>query len=368
VNRSSPRSRSALAVTALLGTFAGVLAAGGAAVAGQAAEPPRNTARPSIAGIPRERQTLTASPGTWTGTAPIRYAYQWVRCSAQLSNCSTVRGRTSRSYALGAGDVGRRLIVVVTATNSAGGATADATTETIGPRGTAPRNTAPPTITGTAVGGQTLTAANGTWSGTSVSYAYRWLRCDAQGNACAAIGGATRSTYVLGSPDVGNTIRVSVRGWNAFGAADATSAQTAVVAPPGPAGQIALPGGGVSIPVASVGPPDRLIVDRVTFSPNPVRSRAPFQVTFRVVDTRGFAVREALVYVRSTPLVTSTPPEQATGLDGTVTLQLVPRPSFPLARGRNVQFFVRARKLGENVLAGVSTRRLVQVRTAAPAR
>jgi hypothetical protein len=67
--------------------------------------------------------------------------------------------------------------------------------------------------------------------------------------------------------------------------------------------------------------------------------------------------------LRATPLLTSSPPEQATLADGTVTLQLMPRASFPLANGYNVQFFVRARKAGENPLAGVSTRRLVQVRT-----
>ena len=38
------------------------------------------------------------------------------------------------------------------------------------------------------------------------------------------------------------------------------------------------------------------------------------------------------------------------------------RAGFPRKRG-NVQFFVRARKDGERLLAGVSSRRLVQVLT-----
>jgi hypothetical protein len=112
-----------------------------------------------------------------------------------------------------------------------------------------------------------------------------------------------------------------------------------------------------------------MIIDQVTFSPNPVRSRSrAITARFRVTDTRGFVVRDALVYVRSTPLVTSTPLEQVTQQDGTVTVTLMPRASFPLRARSAVQFFVRARKAGENVLAGISTRRLVQVRTGAPAR
>jgi hypothetical protein len=204
-----------------------------------------------------------------------------------------------------------------------------------------------------------------------MTFAYQWRRCDAAGNACASIAGATRSTYLLGSADVQRRLRVSVTAANAAGSSAATSGPTALVVqspPPGPAGQIRLPNGLVSIPAASVERPERLIVDRVAFSPNPVRSRTPFTATFRVVDTRGFVVRDALVFVRSTPLVTTTPAEQRTAQDGTVTVQLVPESSFPLRDGYSVQFFVRARKAGDNVLAGVSTRRLVQVRTASASR
>ena len=107
----------------------------------------------------------------------------------------------------------------------------------------------------------------------------------------------------------------------------------------------------------------RLVVDSVRFTPNPIRTRGPISVSFHVVDTRGFVVRDALVFVRSTPLVTSTPPETGTRQDGWVTFQVLPRKSFPL-NGKAVQFFVRARKQGDNLLAGISTRRLVQVRTA----
>ena len=47
--------------------------------------------------------------------------------------------------------------------------------------------------------------------------------------------------------------------------------------------------------------------------------------------------------------------------DGSVTLTVTPTFQLPVGHGALVMF-VRARKPGGNVLAGVSTRRLVQVR------
>jgi hypothetical protein len=372
MNPGFPRRLGAILVAAVVAAWAGMLAGGDAATAGSAADPPKNTAKPTISGAAREGETLRATPGSWSGTQPMTFSYQWFRCSSQMSNCGTVQGATSSEFKLTTTDVGKRLLVVVTAKNSAGAANAQVSTETVGPRATAPTLTALPTITGVATSGQTLTATRGGWSGTTpMTWTYQWQRCDAQGNSCSNIIGAAAATHLLGSADVQRRLRVTVTARNDAGSRAATSGPTALVVqapPPGPAGQFKLPNGMTSIPVTSVAPPERLIVDQVSFSPNPVRSRAPFTATFRVVDTRGYVVRDALVFVRSTPLVTLTPAERQTGQDGTVIIQIVPEPSFRLQDGYNVQFFVRARKAGENVLAGVSTRRLVQVRTASPSR
>jgi len=116
--------------------------------------------------------------------------------------------------------------------------------------------------------------------------------------------------------------------------------------------------------VTSVTPPARLVIDVVHFTPSVVTSRrGPVSVRVHVSDSRGFWVRGALVFVRSTPLVTSTPPELVTNQSGFVTLTTFLRRALPLRRGFHVQFFLRTRKDGDSLLAGVSSRRLAQVAT-----
>jgi hypothetical protein len=291
-----------------------------------------------------------------------------------MSNCRNIAGATGRSYRLTRSDVGRRLLVSVQARNSAGGQSDTASTPVIGPHATAPTNTAAPTIGGNAQEGQTLTAGAGTWTGTQpFTFAYQWLRCDPNGASCANVIAATAQTFALTIADVGRTLRVSVTARNAGGSRAANSAATAVVAaapPPGPGGQIKLPNGTTSIPVASVSLPQRLIVDQVTFSPNPVRSRRQaISVRFRVRDTRGFVVRDALVYANAIPFGRITQPgEVKTDQAGWATMTITPTRLLPLANGYLLTMFVRARKTGDNILAGVSTRRLISVRTARPAR
>src|SRR3954447_3781270 len=73
-----------------------------------------------------------------------------------------------------------------------------------------PANLSLPTISGTALVGQSLSAAQGTWSGKTLTYAFQWLSCNASGASCSAIGGATASTYRLPSGYLGATVRMMV--------------------------------------------------------------------------------------------------------------------------------------------------------------
>ena len=235
-----------------------------------------------------------------------------------------------------------------------------------------PTNKREPSISGRTTQGSTLKTSAGKWNGpTPITFAYQWVRCGPDGGKpdgsnCAVIPNATGSSYTLQGDDVGKRLRSRVTASNSGGSSVAASNATAVIRAGSqlPPGAIRLPNGQISIPVTSVSLPVQLIIDRVEFSPNPVHSRStPIAVRIHVADSRGYVVRDAIVFLRSVPLLTTTPPEQKTGQDGWLTLQALPHADFPLRAGYNVQFFVRARKDGDNPLAGVSARRLVQVAT-----
>ncbi|MFJ5899456.1 hypothetical protein ACIQFZ_29230 [Streptomyces sp. NPDC093064] len=94
--------------------------------------PPVNTKAPTVTGTKTRGKVLTAHAGTWTGAAPIRYAYQWQRCNAKGTGCANIRGATRTTYRLASADVGKRIRLNVTATNPDGHATAhSAVTATI---------------------------------------------------------------------------------------------------------------------------------------------------------------------------------------------------------------------------------------------
>ena len=323
------------------------------------ASAPSNVTPPTISGTAQEGQTLKANPGTWSGTPPIDYSYQWRRCGPVGGNCSNIPKATDNIYTLGSADVGHTLRVVVTAVNNDGASSAVSKPTDVVKKAppSAPRNTKEPFITGTPQDGQTLTANPGDWVGTQpIDFSYRWRRCDPQGGDCSNTA-VTAQTYAVKSVDVGHTLRVLVTATNSVGSAAAISNATSVVTSSGPpAGQCQ--------PVANVSLPQLLLIDRITYRPSVITSRSqPLVARFHIVSTKGFCVSGALVLGLGVPFDRlSKEPEVTTDATGWAQITYQVLPTFQLRHGNLVVIFVRARKPGDSILSGVSTRRLVSVR------
>jgi hypothetical protein len=88
------------------------------------AEAPGVMSPPAVYGLPKQGETLTAVPGAWSGSPAPDFEYSWLRCARQTGLCLPIEGADSRNYVLRTEDGGRELRVVVTASNSAGVATA----------------------------------------------------------------------------------------------------------------------------------------------------------------------------------------------------------------------------------------------------
>jgi hypothetical protein len=233
----------------------------------------------------------------------------------------------------------------------------------------APVNSSPPTISGTAQEGSTLTGSRGTWDNNPTAYDYFWMRCGKNGGSCSDISGARSLTYTLKAVDVGNTLRFRVRAQNADGQTNATSVPTAVITaatkPPPPAPATGCPTGTGSIQVANLTSPALLLIDQQQTDPSVVTgSTNQLVVRYHVSACGGRSVQGALVYATAVPFnQLSIPAEQTTGPDGYAELDFRMLPGFPVSSKQQlIAIFTRARKSGENLLGGISSRRLFSVR------
>lgn len=353
----------------MLGSAVTVMAMVGAGWATSQA-PPTNTQEPQISGSAVVGQTLTTSNGTWTGN-PSSFGYQWVRCpkdggQSDGSNCAAIAGAQTKSYVVGSGDVGRTLRVRVTATNADGNKTvASNPTDVIEAAGEV-TNSEPPTISGNATVGSTLTANPGKWEGgNNLDFNYTWRRCDAEGSACATITGANKKTYVVQQADRGGTLRVRVVAKSGNRSGSATSAATSRVTAGGGGGGTSAsgcPSGSGTVDIAQIGSPARLLIDGQALSPSTVRfDTGALQIRVHVSACGNRNVQGALVRVAAVPFNQfSTPPEGRTGADGWATMTMNRQRGFPASDVQQLLVvFARARKGGEPVLGGISTRRLV---------
>jgi uncharacterized protein YukE len=190
---------------------------------------PSNTSLPAISGSLQEGQVPSVSTGTWSGSAPISYSYQWQQCNAAGKSCVNIAGATGSTLKLLNALIGSTLDVVVTATNSAG--SSSVTTPVTGlVSGIVPANAALPSISGALKLGQTLNALAGTWTGSApITYTYQWQLCEILGKTCNNIAGATSPSLLLGALDIGLPLRVVVTASNVAGSTPATSPVTGLI-------------------------------------------------------------------------------------------------------------------------------------------
>lgn len=149
-------------------------------------------ATPTVSGIARVGQKLTASPGVW-GTS-TKFAYQW------YADGVAIEGANASTFVLTVAQDSKAITVRVTGTKSGYATVTRAAAATL-----RVMRYSTPTITGTLAVGYKLTAVPNTWS-SGVTFTYQWY---ADGTA---ITGATGSTLTLTTTHRYKQITVKVTG------------------------------------------------------------------------------------------------------------------------------------------------------------
>ena len=189
---------------------------------------PSNTAAPSLspATFTAGSTTASCSTGTWSGTTPITYAYQWQYLNSSFT-WSNISGATSSTYSIPSNfntlySPNYGLRCVVTASNSGGSASAASSSQSVNNASV----TAPgiPTSVGLTGSGSVSWGAPSS-GGTPTSYEIQYYTASNSSGSNAAgpytVTGISSSPYQLTSPYGGanaNYARVQVRARNSAGA------------------------------------------------------------------------------------------------------------------------------------------------------
>ena len=174
----------------------------------------------TISGTAKQGQVLTAANTLADADGLGTISYQW------LANGSTISGATGSTLTLAQAQVGKTISVQASYTDGGGTAESATSTATAAVANINDTPTGGVTITGTAIQGQTLTAANTLADADGLGIvSYQWL---ANGST---ITGATGSTLTLAQAQVGKTISVQASYTDGFGFAESkTSSATTAVA------------------------------------------------------------------------------------------------------------------------------------------
>ena len=170
---------------------------------------PANTGIPVLAGSAVDRQTLVASPGTWSGIPTGTITYQWQKCAdAAATNCADIAGKTTNSYLLVFDDVAKFFRAKVTSTNRIGATSVfTATSAAVTPATVLDRD---PFAIGFVQVGQKWDATDGNWRGAiNPTYGYQWQRCvSIDKTSCVDIPNATAISYTLTNAEIGFFLRL----------------------------------------------------------------------------------------------------------------------------------------------------------------
>jgi hypothetical protein len=174
---------------------------------------------PIISGTLVVGNTLTTDNGGWVGAPPPTFAYSWQRDGVD------VPGATTNTYVLTSADTGHLITSRVIATNIAG--SVSAYSASMGPITEHLVNTVPPVVTGDPTVGTVLSVTSGTWTGTTpITITYQWT------SNGVAVSGATTTSYILVTSDLGNTIACVVTGSNSLDTINVTSNSVGPIIPP----------------------------------------------------------------------------------------------------------------------------------------
>jgi hypothetical protein len=176
----------------------------------------------------RVGESVSCSPGTWSGHPPPVFSYRWLR------NGEPVAGAGGASYTLRTADQRSSLSCVVTASNSQGSAEATSA-NVVEVAGSAPVNVEPPSVSpASARVGDTLSCSPGLWSGVpEPSLSALWVRDRGQPDA---LGVGSGGAYVASAEDRGHSLSCEVTASNSEGSAVEASANSVVIPAEEPGG------------------------------------------------------------------------------------------------------------------------------------
>ncbi len=180
-------------------------------VSARTAVSPASITTNTISGTAIAQQVLTSNV-----TASGTITRVWKRDGVPIS------GATSGTYTLVEADIGTKITVTATATNSGG--TASSTTSDFGPIAALTPTISSASISGTPTYGQTLTVTpSGVTGVPTPTSTYVWNRDG------SPISGAQSSTYTLTTADIGTAISATVTVTNSGGIASRTTTSTTLV-------------------------------------------------------------------------------------------------------------------------------------------